>query len=138
MQKSRTTGAAHAVARVFGEHLDFAAVTRAIGHSASEIRRAGDPRPTGKPVPRDVWMLEAPLPRSEALGQHLLWLRNVLAPAYEFLHASAQKGEVSIYCGVTVDASSYVLMLSAEALKLFVELDTPFDLSLVFTAYNEF
>jgi hypothetical protein len=129
--------AAHAVLRIFGEHLDFAAVTQAIGQSPSETRRNGDLRPTGKPVLRDVWMLEAPLSKGEALGLHILWLKNALASAHEFLRAWTHKGEVSIYCGITSDVNSYLLVLSPEVLDLFVELGDSLELSLIFTVGDE-
>jgi hypothetical protein len=83
-------------------------------------------------------MLEAPLPKSEALDSHLRWLRAALMPAYEFLRAWMHKGEVSIYCGISIDGDSRRFVLSSEALKLFVELDLTLDLSLVFTGYSDF
>src|SRR5260370_29397461 len=95
--------AVHAVGRVVGECLDFDAVTRAMGRPPSEVRHAGDIRPTGRPVPQDVWMLDAPLAKSEALDSHLRWLRGALLPAYEFLRAWMRKSEISIYCGLSID-----------------------------------
>jgi hypothetical protein len=58
-------------------------------------------------------------------------------PAYEFLRAWMRKGEVSIYCGISIDGHFCAFVLSSEALRLFVELDIPLDLSLVFTGYSD-
>ena len=120
--------------RVFGLNLDFASLSRAIDAEPSVTHRAGDRGPTSRPYSTDLWCLDSPLPRSDPLGAHLLWLSKRLGPYYSFLRGLKQTAEVRSFCGIIADGAECNLRLSPAAFRLFTDLDVQMELSLIFGA----
>jgi hypothetical protein len=118
--------------RIFGIGLDFDMITQALGFQPSESHRAGDnAKPLSKPYSEDMWRVDSPLARTDSIDAHLHWLRQVLSPHYDFLRELAGKFTLSSYCGVSVVDSHCTFRISAEALKIFLELGIPLNLSIV-------
>jgi hypothetical protein len=122
--------------RIFGTGLDFDMISHTLGFQPSEIHRHGD---LGilKPYSEDMWRVDSPLPRTDSLDAHLAWLRQVLSPHYDFLRTLARRFTLSSYCGVGVDDNHCTFQISAEALKIFLEMGTPLNLSIVMTGVPE-
>jgi len=121
---------AFASLRVMGTGLDFEGISSSLGLSPTVTRRAGDRTALGA-QPTDIWLLESPLDKKEPLEAHLKWLRATLMPHYQFILSMRPKARVDIYCGLTLYREQNGLQLAPEALKLFVELDTPLDISIL-------
>jgi Domain of unknown function (DUF4279) len=136
---ARTAGrvAAQASLRILGVGLDFDLISERLRLGPSDTHRKGDHGVISRPYPSDMWLFESPLPRSEPLDTHILWLRRVLSPRYESLRAFMKEYDVSVYCGITVEGTSCSFTISPEALGVFVELDIPLDLTYIFTGYSE-
>jgi hypothetical protein len=128
---------ARAWIRIFGTGLDFDAISGGVGLQPSDVHHAGDPAPSGTPLPRDLWSLASPLPRSEPLDSHIKWLARSLQPAYAFLRSLKEKAEVRSFCGMLIQGDSATFRVSAEALKPFVELAIDLEVSLIFTGYSD-
>ena len=134
----RTAGrvAAQASLRILGVGLDFDLISERLRLGPSDTHRKGDHGVISRPYPSDMWLFESPLPRSEPLDTHILWLRRVLSPRYESLRSFMKEYDVSVYCGITVEGTSCSFTISPEALGVFVELDFPLDLTYIFTGYS--
>ncbi len=123
--------------RILGLGLDFQAISKELGVEPSLTRRKGEHGLAQTPQSADVWCLDSPHSRSEPLATHLKWLRQILMPHYEFLHALQGKCELSVYCGITIEGDRGQFRVPSDALTLFVELGIDMDLSLIFTGYSE-
>jgi hypothetical protein len=128
---------ARAWLNVFGVGLDIGEISDALKVRASDTHRAGDPAPSGTPLPRDLWSVGSPLPRTEPLDSHIKWLIRSLQPGYALLRSLKDKAEVRSFCGILIEGDSASFRVSAEALKLFVELGVDFELSLIFVGYSD-
>lgn len=117
--------------RIFGSNLDFEKISRTLEVDPIHTHRAGELSLLKKPYPSDLWLLESPLPHTEPMDAHLLWLREKLLPHYGFLQQLAPTSDVSSYCGITADGGRATFRVSADALRIFVELDICMELSLV-------
>jgi len=60
-----------------------------------------------------------------------------LEPRYSFLRALKRTTEVRSFCGVIVDGTKCSFGLSAEALRLFTEVDIEMEVSLIFGGYSD-
>jgi len=129
--------AAQASLRILGVGLDFDSISERLRLGPSDTHRKGDHGVISRPYPSDMWLFDSPLPRSEPLDTHILWLRHVLSPRYESLRSFMKQYDVSVYCGITVEGATCSFAISPEALSVFVELDIPFDLTYIFTGYSE-
>lgn len=118
--------------RIFGSSLNFGQISATLGVEPSEIHNAGQPMPSGQPIPKDMWSLRSGLPRISPMDSHLRWLDETLRPHFEFLRALKGMAEVRSFCGVIAEGEECTFTLSAEALTLFVELDIDLELSLIF------
>ncbi len=123
--------------RIFGNSLDFDALSRGLGIQPSELHRAGERGLTASVYAEDMWCLDSPYPRTDPLEVHLKWLRQALLPHYDYLRPLRGIYEVSSYCGVSVDGDRCQFQVSPEALAIFVELGIDMDISLIFADYSD-
>ena len=116
--------------RIFGFHLNFEEISQALGIRPSQTHRAGDLDARRRPHVSDLWLLEAPLPETEAMDAHIEWLRGTLEPHYSFLRGLKESAQVRSYCGFTVgDRGTF--RLSPEGLSLFTNLAIDLEIGLV-------
>lgn len=120
-----------AIIRIFGAPLDFDLIASHLGVQPSRVHRMGDTLGPGGPFAHDLWSIGSPLDRSEPMDKHLLSLKQILKPHYDFLRSLKEEAQVRSFCGVVVDGEECTIQLSAEALGIFVELDIDLELSLI-------
>lgn len=117
--------------RIFGFHLNFEEISQGLGVRPSQTHRAGNFDARRRPRVSDLWLLEAPLPETEAMDAHIQWLRRTLEPHYSFLRGLKENAQVRSYCGLTADDRG-TLRLSAEGLSLFTDLAIDLEIGIVF------
>ena len=122
---------------IFGRSLDFEGITNALGVRPSDCHRAGDLDPSRRPLPRDLWSLGSPLPRTEPLDAHIKWLFRALEPCFPVLRQLTERAEVRSFCGILAEGDRCGFRVSSEALRFFVELTIPMEISLIFTGYSD-
>ncbi len=122
---------------VFGKGVEFDSISRELKLQPSHSHRAGDPGLTRRPYPQDLWLLESPLPASEAFDAHLGWLRDALAPHYQFLRTLREKYEVRSYCGISSEGVRCQFRVSPDALRIFVDLGIAMNLTVIFVGGPE-
>jgi len=133
----KSPSATHASIRIFGEGLDFEAVSRGIGFPPSGSHRKGDRDLIGRAFDKDMWRLDSPLSPTEPLDAHLKVLRTMLSPRNDFLRSIKEFYEVSSYVGLTITGNAGQFSVSAESLRLWVELAISMELGIVFVNYTD-
>jgi hypothetical protein len=119
--------------RVFGEHLDFDLISRKLGVQPSHAHRKGEIfAPGAPPFAHDLWSVDAPVNRAETLDKHLLSLRQMLEPRYDFLRSLKGQAQLRSFCGIISDGHECAFRLSPEALRIFTRLDIDMEVSLIF------
>ncbi len=123
-----------AALRVMGAGLDLPGITKALGTSPTHVHRQGELGPSRRPYEQDMWMLESEsgVDPSEPLEAHLQWLRRALASHLEFLSSLRGRARVDVYCRLTCYSDQSSLALSPDALKVFIDLQVPLEVSLIF------
>jgi hypothetical protein len=121
-----------AAIRVFGRGLDFDEIARMLGLTPSHSHKAGDLDSFGKSFTDDMWMVGSPLDKSAPMDAHLWWLRHALLPHRAFLLSLREKAKVDIYCNAMYFSEQSSLTISSEALRIFVDLNLPLAVSLLF------
>lgn len=86
----------------------------------------------GHPFPHDMWMLASPVEKTASLDAHLKWLSQAISPHGPFLSSLRHKFSVDIYCNAMYFSEQSSLTISSEALRIFVDLDLPLAVSLLF------
>jgi hypothetical protein len=120
-----------ATLRVMGKELDFESISRTLGVAPTHTHRLGDPAPIAETYAHDMWALDSPLDPKEPLEAHLKWLQNMLSPHYDFLKSLRGKAKVDFYCQYSCYSDQGGLIVRPEILRMFVELDVPFDISIL-------
>src|SRR5712692_8670519 len=123
--------------RVQGKALDLEAITRTLGISPSHSHKMGDPGPLSRPYALDMWMLSAPLDKALPLEAHLIWLSDALAPHHHSLNSIKETSQLDIYCHYTSYVEENRLTLSPRALRIFMDLALPLDLSSLYIPDDE-
>lgn len=116
---------------IYGRGLDFDLLSRELRVTPSSTHRTGDTMRSGNPFPHDLWSLGSPLPRSEPLNSHLLWLKAVLVPHSDFIKLVKQSARVVVHCWVQADADEFEFSVSPEALSVFIEVGLPWGISAI-------
>jgi hypothetical protein len=71
------------------------------------------------------------------MDAHLIWLNGTLRAHLDALRRLRQTFEVSSYCGVSIDGVRASFGVSAEALRMFVDVGISMAVSLIFAGYSE-
>lgn len=136
-QTSEGTFRAGASFRVHGFRLDLDGITRSLRLTPTHIHKEGELSPQKHPYPSDMWFLDSPLRKIQPLDSHLRWLAEQLLPRRESILPLKKELKVDIYCWKTCYTEQANLGFSTQALRIFVELDVPLDVSLIFLPDEE-
>jgi hypothetical protein len=79
-----------------------------------------------------MWMVGSPLDKGAPMDAHLSWLHQALSPHRAFLLSLREKATVDIYCNAMYFSEQSSLTISSEALRIFVDLNLPLAVSLLF------
>lgn len=120
-----------ATLQIFGRDLDFSEISRELGLKPTRTVRRGDRSGLGRPYPRDGWFYQAPVAEEEGLGHHIDSLRHAVVGRVSYLKALKSHCEVRIFLGYRTNCETGGLEVPAESLRLFEELDVPFELSVI-------
>ena len=119
-----------AALRVFGDNLDHAGLTHAIGLEPTYAHRKGEiPTPGARPWPNDMWSYDAPTSRIHPLQDQIIALWHALRPHIPYLRSLRPKFHVDIFCSCQGKVYPASLKINHHALSLFTELETPFTVS---------
>jgi hypothetical protein len=119
-----------ATLRIFGESLDFEAISAALGLLASNTHRKGDPGRV-RLYDADLWSYTAPLDESEPLHKHIDALWAALKPNKRYLLLLKQRATVDVFLGYRSDCEWAGVEVPHSSLELFTQLEIPFGLSIV-------
>jgi hypothetical protein len=131
------TFTAGASLRIFGAGLDIDDITREFGYIPDVKHKAGDPDPGKRPYPHDMWSLASPLGKDRDLETHLNWLAEKFLRHGQYIRSLRKRFQVDIYCWKNCFTEQASLTLSPQALRIFTELSTPRDVSLIFLPNEE-
>lgn len=109
-------------------------IERRTGLTATHQHQHGEPGLLGRPWPKDLWALDAPLPRGAPLSDHLDWLWAQVRPHQDYFRAlAAEEGvDVDVFCGYRSDCAECGFEVRPGALTLVRALDVPLEVSVVF------
>jgi Domain of unknown function (DUF4279) len=110
-----------------GEHLDLSKISTTLGVEPTTSYGAGDFGESGERHSQALWLLESPLPTREAPESHLDWLRQVLAPHYDFIKSLMGSADVQLYCDIRSETDQCGFDISPKVLSMFVELGVPLE-----------
>lgn len=121
-----------ATLRIFGDGLDFAAISSALGVEPTSHHRRGERRSaTAEPYPHDLWSYTVPVKESEPLHQHIDALWRLLAPQTGFLLMLKESAVVDVFLGYRSNCDHAGIEVPAESLAMFQHLQIPFNLSVI-------
>jgi len=124
--------------RIFGRNLDIAGITQRLGFQPTRFYYEGERRgPRSPTYEHDMWALDAPVPESQPLEQHIDWLYANLRPHFDDLKELKRHASVDIFCGYRSNSGSAGFQVSHNALRLFSELEIPFGVSVIVVPDDE-
>lgn len=121
-----------ATLRIYGDGLDFEAITAAMGLRPTHAHKKGESRrPGGHPYPDDAWHYSSGLPEDAPLDAHLQTLWADVAPACAFLMSLKLQHRVDVFCGYRSDSDHAGFQVEAKSLAIFTALEIPFGVSVI-------
>jgi len=124
-----------ATLRIWGNRInDFKEITKTLGLVPSHTHRKGEPinikRP-GKLWEHDMWSYKAPVEEEEPLDAHIQVLWNGLKSHKKYLLGLKENLIVDVFLGYRSNTGTAGFKISAESMKMFVELNIPFEVSII-------
>lgn len=108
-------------------------INRVTGLSPTHQHEHGEPGLFGEPWPKDLWVLESPLPPGAALNDHLDWLWAQVRPHQNYFRALAdeESTDVDLFCGYRSDCAECGFEVQPKALEIVQVLNIPLEVSVV-------
>lgn len=136
--------ASSASLRIFGENIDFSLIENTLGLEPTKKHRKGECTrdikfKNKKDIPdcliskHDMWIFKSSLDKDKALGEHLLYLRNLLEPNIDFLKSLKERYAVDIFCGYRSNNDQGGVSLKPEELQIFNDCGINLELSIIIT-----
>jgi hypothetical protein len=119
--------------RIFGDIPDFDFLTKTLGLEPKHTHRRGEMKiiRSWGTFESDGWTAKIDVPRDERLPVHLDALWEKLKPHKEFLLELKKTHKVDIFCTYTSNSSTAGVSMNYTNLEIFMELQIPFELSVV-------
>ena len=121
-----------ATLRIFGQQLDFDAISEALGLLPTNTHRQGERKgPKSPPYKEDAWFYSPDVPEERPLGEHIgaLWAAVQLKKA--FLLDLKQKARVNVFLGYRSNVDFAGFQVPHHSLEMFQALEIPFDVSVI-------
>jgi hypothetical protein len=121
--------------RVMGPIFDFE--SNALGLQPTHTHQRGDLSLAKRPYPTDAWIYDAPVPDDQPLDAHIqeLWSK-LRGRKQELLALREQYLKIDIFLGYRSDCAWDGFEVSPKSLEMFIDLDLPFYVSVVFSEFG--
>lgn len=121
-----------AALRVFGDPLDLAEITRAMGLQPTELHRKGDRKgPRSPPYKHDMWTLSSGLSEERPLAEHIDKLWETIRYREAYLRQLKSVANVDIFLGYRSNVDTAGIEVPYTSLEMFVRLEVPFGVSII-------
>lgn len=80
-----------------------------------------------------MWRYEVPISKEESLDVHIQTLWNKIKLFKRYLLKLKESVKVDVFLGYRSNSGTAGFMISPESLEMFVELDIPFEVSVIVT-----
>jgi hypothetical protein len=118
--------------RILGDRLDFDEISRTLGLSWTHAHRKGDRRsPRSQPWPNDMWVYQPPVDGKRPLDEHILAVWDAVRPNIGYLRELKRKVRIDVLCVCRSNTSAASFKIDPRCLGLFVDLDVPFEISVL-------
>lgn len=118
--------------RIFGDHLDFAEISQRLGLAPTHCHRKGDQRSSTWPdYTHDMWSYKAPLPKEQALAEHITALWADIKHAEAYLRSLKEVATVDVFLGYRTNVDHAGFEVPHTCLEIFTALEIPFGLSVI-------
>jgi Domain of unknown function (DUF4279) len=122
-----------ATLRITGDIASPEEISRVLGLQPTHLHRRGERRSArAAPYEHDMWAYEAPVAEEQPLSEHLRALRAAIGDQAGYLKELRESGlKVDIFCGYRSNSDSAGFEVEHDVLKIFIELETPLDVSVI-------
>jgi hypothetical protein len=123
-----------ATLRIWGIALDHDYITEQLGLRPTSMRKRGHRHhPSSPPAEHDRWQYTAAVAEEAPLDDHLEALWSAIRPGKDFLLKLKEQHALDVFCGYRTDSHVAGFTVRPASLKMFLELDVPFGISIVVT-----
>ena len=120
--------------RIFGVIQNLNELTRCLGVAPTHVHRRGDRRtPDSPPYKHDYWSYKAPLDEKEPLHTHIDALWSVFRGQKQYLIELKRDLTVDVFLGYRSNCDQAGITVPHQSLRMFVELEVPFGMSVIIT-----
>ena len=118
--------------RIYGDIVDFDAITKVVGVKPTHTHKRGDRRSEyARPYPNDMWSYSANIDETENLSLHLNALWAAIGQNAEAIKALKDTLTVNVFCGYRSDCDHAGFEVPHQSLTIFQKLEVPFDVSVI-------
>lgn len=120
--------------RIIGE-FNIEDISQELGLMPSYVNRKGEKDRFGEVFNSNIWVITAPLNKSESPEKHLEWLVEQFEGRYNVLRKMQTSSKIDIFCGLTsIDQSGF--SFSSKTLSIFQNLQINLEVSLILLSEN--